>query len=221
MARKLNFIYSLIMVLSMTLLIVTLAQNILVRTSAGYTFYFNDTGVVNNVAFSYTNSQMSKEITSFMNSWKPDEFQVYEDTGYDLEKIFSEEDSNNMLAIKKAADIGFIVCILSLITTVAIYIHFLKNRFKLVLRKRMKCVTALVAIILAGEMFIMKTAKGLSWILNLVGVEKMAETSALKTLLGGSFVDMAGNFLFGYTIITFLIALYVTLMLTKPPRIFY
>ena len=44
-----------------------------------------------------------------------------------MQGIFSERDSDNMLAVKKAADISLIVCIVSLIITVAIYVYFLKN----------------------------------------------------------------------------------------------
>ena len=79
--RKFNFFCSLILVLSTTIMIVTLGQNLVLRTTAGYTFYFNDTRVVSKISGNYTNSEMSQEIVSFMNSWRPDEFQVYEDTG--------------------------------------------------------------------------------------------------------------------------------------------
>lgn len=72
--RKFNFFCSLILVLSTTIMIVTLGQNLVLRTTAGYTFYFNDTRVVSKISGNYTNSEMSQEIVSFMNSWRPVSF---------------------------------------------------------------------------------------------------------------------------------------------------
>lgn len=219
--RKFNIFCSLIIVFTMTLAIITLGQNIAVRTTGAYTFYFNDTRVVDIVFNEYTNSEVSDQISGFMNSWRPDKFQIYEDTGYDLEGIFDGKDSHNMLAFKKAADISLVLCIVSLIITVAIYVHFLKNDFKMVLRKRIKVTGGLVALLLAAEVFLLKTKTGIGFLMSVGGLEKLAETSALKTLLGGEFLSMAGNFLLGYTLIAYFVTLYVTLVLTKPPRIFF
>ena len=180
--RKFNFFCSLILVLSTTIMIVTLGQNLVLRTTAGYTFYFNDTRVVSKISGNYTNSEMSQEIVSFMNSWRPDEFQVYEDTGYDLEGIFDDKDSDNMLAVKKTADISFVLFLVSAVITVAIYVYFL---------------------------------------MSFAGLSSLASDSALKTILGGGFMDTAGNFLFIYTAVAYVAVLYATLALTKPPRIFY
>lgn len=219
--RKFNFFCSLLIVVSLAVFIVTLAQNITVRTSSTYTFYFNDTRVVDRIASEYTNSEMSDEICGFVNSWRPKEFQIKEDTGYDLEGIFDKADSDNMLAAKKAADISFLLCIVSGIITVSIYVYFLKNDFKLVLRKRLKVSLALTAILLIAEMALIHTGKGLSWLKSMVGVGSLGEHSALNILLGGDFIGMAGNFLLVYTLILSLAVLYLTLVLTKPPRIFH
>ena len=107
----------------MAVCIIAFAQNITLRTSAAYTFYFNDTYVVESVSTEYVNSEMSDMIAKFFNSWNPEEFQIYEDTGYDIEGIFDEKDSHNMLAIKRALDISFIIGLVSLIITISIYIN--------------------------------------------------------------------------------------------------
>ncbi len=219
--RKFNVFCSFALVLFMTLLIITLGQNVLLRTSAGYTFYFNDTRVVDSLGVNYSNSEMSQEIADFMNSWRPEEFQVYDDTGYDMQGIFSDRDSDNMLAVKKAADISLIVCIVSLIITVAIYVYFLKNDFKLVLRRRMWVTTGLTAVLLIFEMILTKTSVGVSFLMKVIGLEPLLDNSALRVLLGGDFISMAGTFLALYTLIAFLAAFYVTRVLTKPPRIFF
>ena len=219
--RKFNFFCSLILVLTTTVMIVTLGQNLILRTTGGYTFYFNDTRVVSRISNTYENSEMSGEIASFMNSWRPDEFQIYEDTGYDLEGIFDKKDSDNMLAVKKAADISFILFLVSTVITVAIYVYFLKNEFKLVLRKRIAFTGGLTGLLIIAEMVLLKTKAGVSALMSIIGLKTLSEHSALKIILGGGFADMAGNFLLLYTVVAYLAVLYVTLVLTKPPRIFY
>ena len=219
--RKFNFFCSVVLVITLAIFTITLAQNITLRGSATYTFYFNDTGIVDSVTDEYTNSQMSKEISRFMNSWRPEEFQVREDTGYDMQGIFDEKDSHNMLAVKKAADISLIIYLLSGIITVAIYVYFLKNGFKEVLRKRLKITVPVIAVLLACEMIAFSTKKGLATLMTITGVETLGKHSMLKTLLGGDFIGLAGNFLLGYTFLLCIIAVYLTLFLTKPPRIFY
>lgn len=219
--RKFNFFCSLVLILSTTLMIITAGQNLVMRTSAGYTYYFNDTGVVAKISDKYTNSQMSKEITSFMNSWRPDEFQIYEDTGYDIEGIFGKHDSDNMLAVKKMADISLVLFAVSTIITAAIYIYFIRNDFKLVLRKRI-AVTGILTVILCGtEIILLRTHAGISFLMNVAGIETLPSYSPLKSLLGGEFLGMAGIFLLIYTAVVLIGIVYLTLTLTKKPRIFY
>lgn len=219
--RKFNFFCSVILVLTLSIFIVTSAQNVLIRTTAAYTFYFNDSRVVSLVSSNHTNSEMAKEITGYFNSFGANEFQIYEDTGYDMEGIFEDEDNDNMRAAKKAADISLILCIISLIISVAIYVHFLKNDFKEVIRNRIKAVTAVTVILTAVEGILLKTGKGLALLMNTVGLETLSDHSSLKFLLGGEFISLAGTFLIAYTVIIYGVILYTTLVMTKPPRIFY
>lgn len=219
--KKFNFFCSLVVVLTMTICIVAFAQNLTLRTSATYTFYFNDTYVVSYVSGEYVNSEMSDMISGFFNSWNPDEFQIYEDTGYDIEGIFDEKDSHNMLSIKRALDISLILGVVSLIITVAIYRYFLKNNYKPVLRNRYKVSAALATIILIIEMILLNTNKGIAFICSWLDLVKLEDDSNLMTLLGGDFISLADNFLFGFTLIIFIAVTYLVHILTKPPKIFF
>ena len=205
----------------MAVCIIAFAQNITLRTSAAYTFYFNDTYVVESVSTEYVNSEMSDMIAKFFNSWNPEEFQIYEDTGYDIEGIFDEKDSHNMLAIKRALDISFIIGLICFIITVAIYRYFLKNDHKAILRKRFKISAVLVIAALAAEMVLLNTKKGMTLISDTLGLVKLEADSNLLTLLGGDFIGLADNFLLGITIALFLGVTYIVHVLTKPPKIFF
>lgn len=219
--KKFNVFCSLILILTTTVCIIAFAQNITLRTTATFTFYFNDTYVVEDVFEDYTNSQMSDIIAGFFNSWNPEEFQVYEDTGYDIEGIFDSKDSFNMLTIKRALDISLILAIVSLIITVSIYVHFLKLDYKPTLRNRFKISAVFSTAILIGEMFLLNTKKGLALISDTLGLVTLEKDSNLMELLGGDFIGLADNFLFGFTIVILVVAGYITHMLTKPPRIFF
>ena len=107
--KKFNIFCSLLVIFTMAISIIALGQNITLRTTSTYTYYFNDTYVVSDVSSEYVNSEMSDMVAGFFNSWNPEEFQIYEDTGYDIEGIFDEKDSHNMLAIKRALDISFVL----------------------------------------------------------------------------------------------------------------
>ena len=73
-------------------------------------FYFNDSGAVDRIYTGLSNSEMADGIADFMNSWRPQEFQIYEDTGYDLPGIFTEEESDSMMLVKKWLDISLALC---------------------------------------------------------------------------------------------------------------
>ena len=219
--RKFNYICSFIVILTMSLFIVTLGQNIVMRTSGTYLYHFNDTRVVNNIYTDYTNSEMAEEMADFMNSWRPKEFQIYEDTGYDLEGIFDEKDGQNMMAVKHFMDMSFVVCVVSLIISMAIYGYFLKNDFKLVLRNRFKFTAILTLVVLAGEAVLLYTQVGVKWMSAFIGLNSLSEDSALEIILGGNFVPLAATFLMIYTLVIFAAVSYLTWVLTKPPRIFY
>lgn len=219
--KKFNIFCSLIVILTMAVCIIAFAQNITLRTSAAYTFYFNDTYVVESVSTEYVNSEMSDMIAKFFNSWNPEEFQIYEDTGYDIEGIFDEKDSQNMLAIKRALDISFIIGLVSLIITISIYRYFLKNDYKKALRNGYKLSAILVATALIAEMVLLNTKKGMALISDTLGLVKLEADSNLLTLLGGDFIGLADNFLLGITIALFLGVTYIVHVLTKPPKIFF
>ena len=62
-----------------------------------------------------------------------------------------KRDSDNMLAVKKAADISLIVCIVRFDNYCSNLCLFFKNDFKLVLRRRLWVVTGFTAVLLIGE----------------------------------------------------------------------
>lgn len=219
--RKFNYLCSFIVVLSVSLFIVTLGQNIVMRTSGTYLYHFNETRVVSEIYTEYTNSQMADEISGFINSWRPEEFQIYEDTGYDLEGIFDKRDSQNMMALKHFMDMSFVVCVVCLIISASIYSYFLKHDHKLVLRNRLKFTAFITLALVGGEAFVLYTDVGFKWFKAFVGLDTLAKDSALNIIMGNGFVPLTATFLIVYSLIALAVVSYITWVFTKPPRIFY
>ena len=97
---KFKIPYQLILLITVPVLIVSLSLAAPFRMPDVYNFYFNDSQVTNLLYTEYTNSEIADVIADFMGSFNPEEFQIYEDTGYDMQGIFSDEDSSNMLNLK-------------------------------------------------------------------------------------------------------------------------
>lgn len=125
--KALRMLCSILVVFTTAICMITAAQNLTLRTADVYLFYFNDSGAVDRIYTGLSNSEMADGIADFMNSWRPQEFQIYEDTGYDLQGIFTEEESDSMMLVKKWLDISLALCIVSLIISVAIDIWMVQS----------------------------------------------------------------------------------------------
>lgn len=216
-----NRICSIIVIFTAALFILSFSQNLLFRSADVYNFYFNDSRAVDRVYTNLTSREMAEEIAGFMNSWRPEKFEVLEDTGYDMESVFTEEESVNMMAAKRLMDISCVVCIVSMIATVAIYVHFLRDGKKKVLLDMFKVSIFLVLGGIIAEIWLMATNEGRSRVMELTGMIDLGEEAQIAILLGSDFLNMAAIFLVVLTIVVLAVCTYVNRVLTKPPRIFY
>lgn len=216
-----NRICSIIVIFTAALFILSFSQNLLFRSADVYNFYFNDSRAVDRVYTNLTSREVAEEITGFMNSWRPEKFEVLEDTGYDMESVFTEEESVNMMAAKRLMDISCVVCIVSMIATVAIYVHFLRDGKKKVLSDMFKVSIFLVLGGIIAEIWLMATNEGRSRVMELTGMIDLGEEAQIAMLLGSDFLNMAAIFLVVCTLIVLAVCTYVNRVLTKPPRIFY
>lgn len=216
-----NRICSVVVIFTAAALIVTFSQNLLFRSAELYGFYFNDSRAVDKIYTSLSNSEMAGEIAHFMNSWMPEKFEILEDTGYDMESVFDEEEGYNMMIAKRVLDISGLIFVVSLILTVAIYVYFLKNDRKKTLSTMFKVSLGLTAACIVGETVLMVTNEGRSWIVERLGFIILEENSQLLTLLGADFINMAASFLVFMTLTVTALCTYINYVLTKPSRLFY
>ena len=216
-----NRICSVIVIFTAAAFILSFSQNLIFRSAEVYGFFFNDSRAVDRIYTSLTSREMADEIAGFMGSWKPEKFEVLEYTGYDMESVFTEEESVNMIAAKRLMDISCVVCIVSMIATVAIYVHFLRDGKKKVLSDMFKVSIFLVLGGIIAEIWLMATNEGRSRVMELTGMIDLGEEAQIAILLGSDFLNMAAIFLVVLTIVVLAVCTYVNRVLTKPPRIFY
>ena len=216
-----NRICSVIVIFTAAAFILSFSQNLIFRSAEVYGFYFNDSRAVDRIYTSLTSSEMADNIADFMGSWMPEKFEVLEDTGYDMESVFTEEEGANMMAAKKILDISGVVLIISMIITVAIYVYFLRDGKKKVLADMFKVSIGLVIVGIMAEIGFMARNGGRSRVMEAAGMVELGEDSQLAVLLGADFLNMAAIFLVVCTLIVLAVCTYANRILTKPPRIFY
>ncbi len=216
-----NILLSIFATIAVTVFLVTLSQNLVIRTSEAYGFYFNDTSAVSKLYVNFTNSEFADEIAGFMNSWKPEEFQIYEDTGYDMQGIFDADESYNMMLVKKWVDISLILCFISGIITAATYWYMIKEGEKKLLRRGFCFSASLGGVISVAEAAALLSNRGRHLIADALGMVQLPEDSKLLVVLGPEFMSTAVIFLIIVSAAVFGVAIYVNYRLTKLPRIFY
>lgn len=218
---RFKMICSVVLVISVVMVTVCLGQSVIFRTPDAYQFYFNDSQCVDRLYTSLTSSEMADEIASFMNSFRPEEFQVNDNTGYDELPIFDSRDSYNMMVLKKTVDISGIFCVVGLILMVAVYIWFLQEDEKKLLRRAHLIGAGISLAVIAVQAAVM-SAPGLrtSWY-RLWGMRAAAADSRLAMIMGDAFWSSFTVFLTGMCLIILLVLTYINYRITRPPRIFF
>lgn len=216
-----NYFCSYFVVIVTSIFIITLGQNITLRTSMAYSYYFNDSQAMDYVTTDKTVSEMSGEISGYLNSFSKDAFQSYEDTGYDLEAMFEEKESENMALYKHMLFVSLVVCVISGLLTFGCYYYMIKNNYKPALRKRYIITSILTVALIVIQSIICHSEKLVAFFALKFGFKELAANSTLSLLLGGEFIGTAGFLVTLVTVIILAFATYFTLLLTKPPKIFF
>ena len=220
--RQFNYICSIILVITLPLMIVILSSNLILRSSASYTFHFNDSQVVMEVPYSVKGNEFASEITAYFNSvFSEEPFQVYEDNGLFKDKIFEKDEQAVMKKAKDVLNIELAIGLFCLVLSVGIYAYLLKCGFYEAVRNRFKvCIGVTVALlVLQAALFSIKGFR--LWLYNtLIGIQ-LHKDSILQLILGDpSYV----TYIIFVTIFgggALAVLTYLHHELTKPRQIFY
>lgn len=219
--KKFNMACSVVAVITIALFLVTLSQNMTVRTTEVYSFYFNDSQAVSRLYTELSSTEIADGIADFMNSWRPEEFQIYEDTGYDLQGIFDEAEGYNMMCVKRCVDISTALGLAALLLTAAIYWHLIRCDEKKKLRNSFRIALVISTGVSIAEFIALRSESGRAWLAGTLKLAELEENSALMTILGPDFISMAAVFFAILAVIVLAIFTYINYRLTRPDRIFY
>lgn len=219
--KKFNMACSVVAVITIALFLVTLSQNMTVRTTEVYSFYFNDSQAVSRLYTELSSTEIADGIADFMNSWRPEEFQIYEDTGYDLQGIFNEDEGYNMMCVKRCLDISTALGLAALLLTAAIYWQLIRCNEKKKLRNSFRVALVIATGISIAEFVALRSESGRTWLAGALKLTELDENSALMTILGPDFISMAAVFFAILAVIVLAIFTYINYRLTRPDRIFY
>lgn len=221
--ERLKTLSRIILIIAIPILILTLSQNIIFRLPDAYLYYFNDSQCLSELYIDMTNSEVADALTDLINTAGPDadKFNIYVDTGYDQLGIFESRDSYNLLVLKRALDLGTLLCILSLAAVTVIYVFLLKHQEKKMLRVSFKIGAAIAGVLIVLQAVLFSMTPLREWIFTVIGVLPFHEDSALSVMLSSGFWNMATVFLTFAAVIVLGAAAYVQYRLTRPPRMFY
>ena len=219
--RKLNYFFSFILVITMSLAIVLLSSNLVLRTPATYSFHFNDSEVMDEIPYNITGNEMSGKIVSYTFSFSKEPFQVYEENGKFKDPVFKSNEQQVMQKARNIINVGLAAGLVCLAAFIGIYIYLFKGNFKKALRNRFKIGMGITAALLVAQLVAFNLKPFRKWLYNsLIGI-KLTKDSTLAVILGDPFFKTYLIFttIAGFALLA--IAAYVHFKVTKPERIFY
>ena len=219
--RKVNYLLSGLLVVFMSLMIILLSSNLVLRMSATYVYHFNDSEVMYEVPYNVTGNEMAKEITSYFSSFSSKPFQVYEDNRIFKDPIMEKEDQEVMKKAKKILNIELAAGLLSAAVFFGIYFYLFRMNYKKALRNRYRAgiVLTLVLIICHGVFVAIKSCRKFLYA-EFIGM-KLSKYSIVGTMLGDPFFKTYIMFATLVAIVFLAVMTYVHYTITKPERIFY
>ena len=219
--HKFNYFCSVVLIFTLSLMIVILSSNLVLRASTIYTYHFNDSQVMNQIPYSVTGSQMADDIASYLSSFSGKDFQVYEDNGIYRDPVFTAEEQQAMGKARNILNIELAIGLLCLALTLAIYIYLWKIGFKEALLNRYRVSVAVTLVLLIGQGVGWATKAFRSWAYDFfIGVD-LGKDSTLEIILGDPFYKTYILFASILGAILLSVLTYINYHLTKPARIFY
>lgn len=218
--RRFNYICSIILVITLSLMILILSANLVLRMSETYNYHFNDSQVMDELPYNVTGKDMAKGIASYLNSFDGDRFQVYEQNGHYRDPIFEAADQNAMKKARNIFNIELAIGVLCLAITLAIYIYLWKGGFKEALRNRFHAGAAVSVVLLLLQLIFWNIKSARVWLYHSI-FGSLGKDSTVLLLLGDPFFKTYMLFatIFGVAVVAALF--YANYRLTKPMRIFY
>ena len=219
--RKFEEILSVLTIITIALFIITFADTIVYRSSGVYSYYFNDTRVIDELHTNISSGEIAEKIASYFNSSDNEIFRLMENTGYDMEDIFTEDEGRNMLKVKKFFDAEGLICGGSFLATFAIYFHLIRENRKKLLSSCYKLSVPISLALIGLKAWILISGKYAELGMKALGLVELPADSYLRHVLGPEFVAMCGKFNLVIAIAIFLAVTYICLRVSRQQKLFF
>lgn len=219
--RKFEEVLSVLTIFTIAFFITTFADTILYRSSGIYSYYFNDTQVIDELHTNISSGDIAGEIAAYFNSSGDEIFRLRENTGYDMEDIFTEDEGRNMLKIKRMLDTEGILCGISFLITFAIYFHLIRSNRKRLLAYCYKISIPVSIGAIAVKEWIFLSGRYAEIGMKMLGLVALPEDSYLRLVVGPEFIAMSSKFNAAISAAIFFAVTYICPRLTREQKIFF
>ncbi|MCR4712313.1 MAG: DUF1461 domain-containing protein [Clostridia bacterium] len=132
--ERFRLTWHVLLLISLPLAILFLSSNIALRMPEMYVYHFNDSQVTSWLSVDAGSREFAEAITSYLNGFGDEEFQMYEQNGTYRDPLFDVDESNMMARIKSVLTAETIAAALFTVVTVISY-AFLYQSGKRALRR--------------------------------------------------------------------------------------
>ena len=218
--RKINYIWYVLLAVFIPIAITTLTLNIVLRLPETYVYHFNDSEIINELPTDLKGGDFADEITSYLNSPKKGEFQVYEKNGKFKDAIFDKRDSRAMKNAKSSLFKISMVSVTSIIVSIACYWYLKKKNMKKILRISGYIWTGITGIYIIILQILLRNKTIRIGIYNKLISVNLTKGSSLLLILGPPFYKTVLIFFTLTTILITAIIFYFNFKFAKEERLF-
>jgi hypothetical protein len=220
--QKTSIGVSLLTVITVPLAIILLSSNIALRLPLTYQFYFTDKQAISSAGYEVTESQMSHEIASSLNSISGGKFQVYEKNGQYRDPIFGTKDQKVVDKVRKQLNKEFAGGLIALITSIFLFEFTLRKKMPEWLIAEGQWASGIICALLLLQAMLINIKSVRLWLYShLVGIT-LKKSDALYTLMHLGFAKAYLVFSTLIAVILLLLFVYILVKRTRPKgMIFY
>jgi len=217
--KIINLILTIILVISLPVSIICLANNLTARMPDMYQYELKSTEILKDLSVEKNEDEMGQFFSEFMLG-KTQKFQIEYQFGDNTDNLFTHDEQNTMAKFKSISDVILITGIVALFFSLVSYFLLYKQNLKMLLRRTF----SRAAMFFAAAIGIITLATLLSPLIKmqyaLLFDYELKTFLALPKLLPKSFFVHSALATVALSIIAMMLLWYFTWKITKPRRIF-
>jgi len=217
--KILNLILAIILVISMPVSIICLANNLTTRMPDLYQYELKSTEVLSDLSVEKNEDEMGQFFSEYMLG-KTQKFQIEYQFGDNTDKLFTHNEQNSMEKFKSLSNVILFTGLVALFFSLVSYFLLYKQNLKMLLRRTFSRGAVLFGVFIGAITLATLLSPLIKIQYALLFDYKIKSYLVLPKLLPKSFFMHSALTTVGISIIIMLIFWYFTWKITKPRRIF-